>query len=108
MWVGTIDGAATSGFWLDLAMGVCSRDFGWGIVVFGSLVGQLLLAFFFLLALLCQISLAFFELVVWFGQEVTFDGGNADLSGINLMKTGAIEPRNRALCHHRPPSGPSL
>jgi len=75
VWVGTIDGAATSGFWLDLAMGVCSRDFGWGIVVFGSLVGQLLLAFFFLLALLCQISLAFFELVVWFGQEVTFDGG---------------------------------
>jgi hypothetical protein len=37
------------------------------------LVGEFLPALFFLLGFLCQIALAFFELVIWFGQESTFD-----------------------------------
>ncbi len=40
-----------------------------------DLLGELALPFFFLFPFLCQISLALFELVVWFCQGVTSDRG---------------------------------
>ena len=76
---GAMNGAAKSGVRRGLAGGGCIRSFGGGIALISRFFGQLLLTFFFLLALLCQILLAFFELVVWFGQEVTFDGGKCRL-----------------------------
>jgi hypothetical protein len=36
-----------------------------------SLAGEFLPTLFFLLAFLCQISLALFELIIWFGQEAS-------------------------------------
>jgi hypothetical protein len=56
------------------------RDAGTA-VIHAALFGKLAQAFFFLLFLFRQVSLAFFELVVWFGQDITFDHGRADRSG---------------------------
>lgn len=43
------------------------------LIVITRLPGQLLAPLFFLLVFLGEISLAFFELVVWFGQEASSD-----------------------------------
>ncbi len=52
---------------------------GWGgRLIRGGLVRELLPAFFFLFGLLCQIALAFFELVVGLGQENSFVIGGGD------------------------------
>lgn len=59
--------------------GIVLNLFRWifrpGILAAGGLVGQLLLTLFFLLLLFCQVALAFFELVVGFGQGGTFESG---------------------------------
>jgi hypothetical protein len=62
--------------WSALA---CRRHIGRIVISLGRrivtrrLAGEFLPALFFLLGFLCQIALAFFELVIWFGQESTFD-----------------------------------
>lgn len=80
-------GATTSRFRRGLAIrGRYSRAVGAGwrslgrirrnivaAVIGGGRARELLPAFFFLLFFLRQIPLAFFELVVWFGQEISFD-----------------------------------
>jgi len=61
------------------------RDAGTAVIHAG-LFGKLAQAFFFLLFLFRQVSLAFFELVVWFGQDITFDYGRADRSGVEIER----------------------
>ena len=66
---------------------------------------QLAQALFFLLFLFRQVSLAFFELVVWFGQGITFDFGRADRSGVEIER--ARSPSLAANANDDPPSPPA-
>lgn len=61
--------------WLTLVYRHCVSGIAISIrraIVARRLAGQFLPALFFLLGFLCQIALAFFELVVGFGQGSTF------------------------------------
>lgn len=53
------------------SLGRVRRSIGSAVVIRG-LAGELALAFLFLLALFRQVSLALFERIVWFGQDIAF------------------------------------
>jgi hypothetical protein len=82
---------ATRGrFWTHCAIGFCPDRIR---TILRGLVRQLLLALFFLLFLLCQISLAFLILVIWFGQVISFDrrGGEWGAPGSAEAEPQAFE-----------------
>ncbi len=75
------------------------RRYTWSAGILRGLFGELAPAFFFLLVLLRQVSLTLFELIVWFGQDVTYVHGRTDRSWMEIEQ--ARSPPLAARCHRR-------